>query len=123
MLVPVPGGLSDPQFRFPRGAIDAIVVHPPSVGGPGQRDHPFITARQRVAGVWKGSEWPVLVGAFKSGESADAIALDQVMLRDGETDFVLWVPRVDFEIHVFGMRGRIHATNADGTARVKTMPI
>ncbi|MEQ1831142.1 MAG: hypothetical protein ABL921_34670 [Pirellula sp.] len=39
MLVPVPSGLSDPQFQFQPGAVDAIVVHPPSVGGPSERVH------------------------------------------------------------------------------------
>ena len=141
MLVPVPSGLCDPQFRFPAGAINAIVVHPPSgpckkgadplragdVQGeatPVPRVRPLFpqAARRRVAGVWTGSEWPVLVGAFKKGESADAIALDQVMLRHGETDFELWVPNVDFEIRSFGMTGRIHSTKADGSPRVKTTP-
>ena len=120
MLAPVPSGLSDPQFQFPPGAVDAIVVHPPSFGEPGQRVHSFKAARQRVAGVWNGSEWPVLVGAFKKGESADSIALDQVMLREREKDFVLWVPSDDYEIHIFGLKGRINSTNADGSSTIKT---
>jgi hypothetical protein len=107
MLVPVPNGLRDPQFQFPPGAIDAIVVHPFSVGGPSQRVHRFPTSRLRVAGTWNGSEWPVLIGAFKKRESQDSIALDQVMLRDGEKDFVLWVPSDEYEIRVFGMNGRL----------------
>ena len=73
MLVPAPTGLSDPQFRFPPGSVDAIVVHPPGVGGPDQRIHSFKKARLRVAGDWNGSEWPVLIGAFKKGESTDAV--------------------------------------------------
>lgn len=107
MLIPVPSGLSEPQFQFPSGAVDAIVVHPPSVGGPSQRVHRFPTFRLQVAGSWKGSEWPVLIGAFKKEESQDSIALDQVMLRDGETDYVLWVPSDDYEIRVFGLKGHL----------------
>ena len=120
MLAPVPSGLRDPQFRFPPGAVDALVVHPPSVGGPAERVHTFKTARRRISGIWNGSEWPVLVGAFKKGESADSIALDQVMLRAGERDFVVWVPHDDFEIRIFGMQGRVNSTNANGTPAVKT---
>lgn len=115
MLVPVPRGLSDPQFRFPPNAVDAIVLHPPSVGGPGQRVHSFRTERQRLLGVWDGSQWPVLVGAFEIGASADSIALDQVMLRESEREFVLWVPDGDYEIRVFGIDGRIHSANLDGS--------
>ncbi len=107
MLVSVPNGLSDPQFRFPSGAVDAIILHPPSVWGPSQRVHRFPTSRVRVAGSWNGFEWPVLIGACKKGESAGSIAVDQVMLRDGETDYVLWVPSDDYEIRVFGLNGRL----------------
>jgi hypothetical protein len=119
MLSPVPNGLTDPQFSFPRGAVDAIVVHPPSVGGSSQRVHSFPSARHRVAGVWNGPEWPVLVGAFKKGESADAIALDQVMLREGERDFVLWIPDGDYEVRVYGMGGRVHAASPVGSPALK----
>lgn len=111
MLVPVPSGLSDPQFQFPSGAVDAIVVHSPSVGGSSQRVHSFPTSRRRVAGSWNGSEWPVLISAFKKGESADSIALDQVMLRDGEKDLVLWVPSDEYEIRIYGLNGQLHARN------------
>jgi hypothetical protein len=119
MLSPVPGGLTDPQFNFPSGAIDAIVIHAPSVGGPSQRVHSFPSARHRVTGVWNGPEWPVVIGAFRKGESADAIALDQVMLRQGERDCVLWVPDSDFETRVFGLNGRIHAASLNGSPLLK----
>jgi len=115
MLVPAPSGLSDPQLNFPPGAVDALVIHPPSVGGPSLRVHSFPSARRRVTAVWNGSEWPVLVGAFKKGESADAIALDQVMLRKGERGFVLWIPGDDFELRLFGTRGRLNPASADGS--------
>jgi hypothetical protein len=119
MLVPAPTGPIVSKFRFGAGAVDAIVVHPPSVGGPDQRVHSFMAARQRIAGVWNGPEWPVLIGAFKKGESDDAIALDQVMLRQGEKDFVLWIPHDDYEIRIFGMKGRVKSTNPDGSPALK----
>lgn len=112
MLVPVPSGLSDPQFQFPSGAVDAIDLHPFSVGGPSQSDHHFPTSRLRVAGTWNGSEWPVLIGAFKKPESQDSIALDQVMRRDGEMDFVLWFPSDEYEIRIYGLNGRLRSLNA-----------
>lgn len=107
MLVPAPAGLSDPQFQYPKGAVDALVIHAPSVGGPAERVHEFRSERRRVAGTWNGAEWPVLIGAFKKGESPDAVALDQVMLRAGERKFVLWVPNSGYEVRAFGMKGRI----------------
>ena len=119
MLIPVPNNLSDPQFRFPQGAVDAVVVHPPSVGGPSQRTHSFKTGRQRVACVWNGSEWPVLVGAFKKDEPEDSIALDQVMLREGERDLLLWVPSDDFELRIFGLKGQIDTINPDGSSAIE----
>ena len=119
MLVPAPVGLRDRQFQYPPGSVDALVIHPPSVGGPEQRVHSFKKARQKMAGVWNGSKWPVLIGAFKKGESADAIALDQVMLRERERDFVLWVPSDDFEIRIFSTKGQLNSTNADGSPAVR----
>jgi hypothetical protein len=113
MLVPPPVGLSDTQFQFPPNAIDALIVHPPSTGGPAERVHAFKLTRKRVAGIWQGTERPVLIGTFKKGESADAVALDQVMLRDGEKEFALWVPPVEYEIRVFGLKGEINATRRD----------
>lgn len=116
MLVPIPVQLHDPQFKFPPNAVDALVVHHPSIGGPDQRVHSSKSARRRVTGVWNSTVWPVLIGAFKKGESADAIALDQVMLRQGEKDFVLWVPTHDFEIRMFGLNGRINSAHLDASA-------
>jgi hypothetical protein len=118
MLVPAPSGLRDAQFSFPPDAVDALVVHPPSTGGPAERVHGFQTERRQVAGAWSGSEWPVLIGAFKPGESMDAIALDQVMLRNDERDFVLWVPDGAYEIRIFGTKGRM-TTNSDGSPIMK----
>jgi hypothetical protein len=120
MVVPAPSGLSDPQFDFPPGAVDALVIHPPSVGGPSQRVHHFPSAHRRVTGIWNGSEWPVLVGAFKKGESADAIALDQVMLRAGEKEFVLWIPNGAFEVRIFGLNGRVDAATAHAGITLKS---
>jgi hypothetical protein len=61
----------------------------------------------------------VLLGAFRKDESAGAIALDQVMLREGERDFVLWIPDGDYEVRVFGMKGRISAASPDDSPALK----
>jgi hypothetical protein len=106
MLEPVPNNLRDPQFGFPDGGIDALVVHRPSEGGPAERA-PEYSDRQRLQGSWDGNEWPVVVGAFVRGEPSNAIALDQIMLREGEREYALWVPEADYEIRVFGINGTL----------------
>ncbi len=118
MLAPVPGGLKDIQFRFSPGSVDALVVHPPSTGGAGQRVHGFPSMRKRVAGTWQGLQWPVLIGAYKKEEPANAIALDQVMLRFGEREFALWVPTDDYELRAFGIAGPMPSAMADGLIRL-----
>jgi hypothetical protein len=65
---------------------------------------------QRLNGVWTGNAWPVVVCAYKQGESIDAIALDQVMLRQGETRFVLWIPEeTKYQIRVFNRLGSLNS--------------
>ncbi len=117
MLAPMPGGLLNPQFRVPAGAVDALVVHTPASGGPATRIHGFPSSRQRISGTWHRDQWPVLIGAWKMGEPADAIALDQVMLRQGEREFALWVPDGDYELRAFGLNGRLSVTQPDDSAR------
>lgn len=109
MLIPTPDHLKDWQFQTPKGSFDALVVHPfarlddyrfprDSIAHPDQKI---------VRGSWTGPEWPVLIGAFRTGESGDAIALDQVMLRAGECDFSLCLPDEDYELRVYGLNGKI----------------
>ena len=108
MLTPPPTGIENGQLNFPDGAVDAIVVHSPSVGGPATREHCFPLQRKRITGKWLGNEWPVLIGAFKKNESPMAIALDQVMLKTNEREFVLWVPDTPHEIRVFNTNGQMN---------------
>jgi hypothetical protein len=114
LLAPAPSGLRTPQFAYPAGSVDAVVVHAPSAGGPEQRAHEFTAARERIAGEWNGGEWPVLIGAFKKGEPADAIALDQVMLRSSERRFVLWVPGGEHDLRAYGTKGPIRSREPNG---------
>ena len=93
LLLPPPSGLTDPVFAdIPAGAVDAIVIHPRAKGKlPASREPVFSSGMTQLRGRWLEKEWPVVVGAYRPGESADAIALDQVMLRHGESEFELGV--------------------------------
>jgi hypothetical protein len=55
-------------------------------------------ARCRISGRWLESDWPIVVGAYRRGEPVGAIALDQELLRRGETEFELWIPSGPFEL-------------------------
>ncbi|MFN0052871.1 MAG: hypothetical protein ACKV0T_11820 [Planctomycetales bacterium] len=109
MLIPPPRGLKDPQFTdIPAGAIDALVIHPlPNGRPPGARQPRFSSGMTRVSGRWLEPNWPIVVGAYRTGESIEAIALDQVLLRDGESEFELWIPSPPFELRVTSATGRI----------------
>jgi len=108
LLMPPPdigSGLMDSPYRLAN--VDAIVLHPPDESvAPADRTVLFPGAMQRVAGRWTANEWPVVVSAYNRGEPTDAIPLDQVMLRQGETDFLLWIPKTaKYEIRVFDSSG------------------
>jgi hypothetical protein len=111
LLMPPPAndsGLADSPYHL--ASVDAIVLHPPDESvAPAKRTALFPEAMQRLAGRWTANEWPILVSAYNKGEPINAIPLDQVMLRQGETDFVLWIPNTaKYEIRVFnssGLRG------------------
>lgn len=108
LLMPPPPfncGLQDPPYGLAR--VDAIVIHPPDDSvAPDKRTVLFPDSRQRLAGVWTANVWPIVVCAYKKGEPMDAIALDQVMLRQDETRFLLWIPAgVEYEIRVFNVDG------------------
>jgi hypothetical protein len=89
-------------------AVDAIVIHPPQIeDAPTNRRPVFAEHMTRISGVWEGGHWPVVVAAFSDGEPDIAIALDQVLLRRGETEFELWFPANSYEIRVFDSNGRV----------------
>jgi hypothetical protein len=104
LLMPPPAfdcGLWDSPYDL--AAVDAIVLHPPDESAaPAKRTVLFPDGMQRVAGRWTAKVWPVVISAYKKGEPVSAIPLDQIMLRQGETDFVLWIPgAAEYEIRVF----------------------
>jgi len=108
LLMPPPAldcGLRDSPYGL--AAVDAIVIHPPDQSiAPANRTALFPKAMRRLAGRWTSTIWPVVISAYKKGEPTDAIPLDQVMLRQGEAEFVLWIPEGDeFEIRVFNNTG------------------
>ena len=108
MLSPMPENLADIQFRVPKGSFDALVVHPAARNDEHVFPSNMRTNQTVLRGTWPGPEWPVLIGAFRNGENADAIALDQVMLREGESDFALTVPDENSTVRVFGLRGKLN---------------
>ncbi len=108
MLVPPPRQLTETLFPESTGhpAVDAIVIHPPRIGQePTDRRGAFTDQMTRVPGVWLGNQWPVVIAAIPDGEPDDAIALDQIMLRPGETDFELWVPHTGYTIRSWSLDG------------------
>jgi hypothetical protein len=109
VLIPPPVGLGDPQFAdIPAGAIDAVVIHPLLTEGlPVGRKPNFSDNMEPISGRWLEKEWPVVVGAYRRGEPDDAIALDQVMLRQGESEFELWIPSQPYDLRVATLTGGI----------------
>ncbi len=108
MLVPPPRGVSERLFpeSSAHPAVDAVVIHPPRLGRePTDRRGAFSDQLTRVTGSWRGNEWPVVIAALPAGEPNEAIALDQVMLRAGESDFELWLPPADYVIRAWDLGG------------------
>ena len=92
--------------------VDAILVHPPEQRHrAAQRTVLFPNEMHRISGQWRSKEWPVVIAVYKQGEPATAIPLDQVMLRDGEQDFVLWIPASSkYDVVVFSQDGRLDSS-------------
>jgi hypothetical protein len=107
MLIPPPPRLSDPQFAgIPAHAVDALVINPVAKGkSPTARKPVFPSDMTQISGRWLEREWPIVVGAYHTGEPVDAIALDQVMLRQGESEFELWIPSQACELRVTSPSG------------------
>lgn len=106
--------------------VDAILVHPrdPSIA-PAERTVLFPSGMKRIGGKWLSKQWPVVIAAFKSGEPDTAIPLDQVMIRDSEQDFVLWIPEsTRYRIVVFDQNGVLpsSATRSQGSVLVRAEP-
>ncbi len=121
MLVPPPSHVTDTLFpeSSVQPAVDAIVVHPPRLGHePTDRCGSFSDQLTRVPVVWLGNQWPVVIAAVAVGEPEDAIALDQILLRRGETDFELWLPRNDYTIRVWSLDGPVPVE-----ANIKSTPV
>ena len=109
LLMPPPS--TDSGLRnVPR--VDAIIVHPPDRSvAPAGRTVLFSDSMRRISGRWLATSWPVVIAAYKEGEPTNAIPLDQVMLRDSEQDFVLWVPAsTAVKIVVFDQNGILRST-------------
>ena len=109
LLMPPPNkdcGLRD----VPR--VDAILVHPPDQSvAPAGRTVLFPNEMQRVSGQWLTKQWPVVIAAYENGEPITAIPLDQVMMRDSEQDFVLWIPTsTKYDIVVFDRNGLLDSS-------------
>lgn len=121
VLVPPPRRVT--EMLFPESsvqpAVDAIVIHPARLGRePTDRRGAFTGQMTRTPGVWLGNQWPVVVDAIPDGEPDNATALDQVMLRRGETDFELWLPHTDCTIRVWSLDGPLSVN-----ANVKSTPV
>ena len=91
--------------------VDAIVIHPPDESAaPAKRTVLFPDNMRQLAGGWTGNVWPVVVCAYKKDEPINAILLDQVMLRQNETRFRLWIPdTVEYEIRAFNQHGLLES--------------
>ncbi len=121
MLVPPTRHVTEALFpeSSVQPAVDAVVIHPPRLGQePMDRRGAFIDQMTRVLGVWLGNQRPVEIAAIRDGEPDNAIALDQVMLRHGETDFELWLPSTDYTIRVWSLGGPLSVK-----ANVKSTPV
>ena len=126
MLIPPQLGFTDPQLTdpqfagIPAGAIDALVIHPLSQGkSPAARKPVFSSGMTQISGRWLEREWPVVVAAHRLGEPADAIALDQVMLRQGESEFELWIPSQAYELRVTSTSGVVAIDVEPNQTRVR----
>ena len=125
MLTPMPAGLTDRQFfAVPEGAVDALVVHPLTVAKtPADREPVFDIGLTKLSCRWLGDDWPVVIGVYKPGEPNNAVALDQVMLREGERPFALWTPVNEYELRVFDQRGPMETVLVGDSDRIEIRAI
>jgi hypothetical protein len=126
MLAPPPRHVTEALFpeSSVQPAVDAIVIHPPGLGQePTDRRGAFTDQMTRVPGVWLGKQWSVVIAAIADGEPDTGIALDQILLRRGETDFELWLPHTNYRICVWSLDGplRVNAINSPTCVRVNVI--
>jgi len=126
MLIPPPRYVTEKLFpeSSVQPAVDAIVIHAPRLGQePADRRGAFTGSMRRVPGAWLGNQWPVVIAAIPVGEPDDAIALDQIMLRRGETNFELWLPHTDYTIRVWGLDGPLGTNASTKSTPVRVTPL
>lgn len=127
MLAPAPTDLTEKLLPTSsvQPAVDAVVIHPPEIGQePTNRGGAFAEEMVRISGEWLGRQWPVTISAMATGEPDNAVPLDQVMLRSGESNFELWVPHNKYTLRVWGLNGplRIDADTTSSQVRVDLRP-
>ncbi len=85
-----------------------IVLHPPSTAeGPDSR-LPTAVHKHQLNGIWTRKQWPVVISVYREGNSIDAIPLDQVLLKDGDSTFNLWVPDdSEYILRAFDAHGQL----------------
>jgi hypothetical protein len=115
VFMPVPDGLYDPSFReLPGGGKgnDALVLHPPLTGAEDPAARPsWLKAedRRRLVGTVRGGPRPLLVVARVRGEPRDAVPLDQILLRERNEAFELFLPEGPVDVTVEGTDGPLGA--------------
>ncbi len=127
LLIPPPPQLAEALFpeSTVQPAVDAIVVHPPSIGRePADRRGAFANGLTQIRSVWLGQEWPVVISAMTDGEPDTAIPLDQIMLRPGETEFELWISQPKYKLRAWSLKGplKIDVDNRSTSLQIKTRP-
>jgi hypothetical protein len=122
ILAPPPRHVTEALFpeSSVQPAVNAVVIHPPRLGQePTDRRGAFTDQMTRVPGVWLGKQWPVVIAAFADGEPDTAIALDQIMLRRGETGFELWLPHTNYRIRVWNLDGPLSVNAISNSTSVR----
>lgn len=125
LVMPPPENLTAWSFQDStvQPAVDAIILHPPDFGA-APTNHIGVVSQHTTAssGTWLGHQWPVIIAAHPAAEPVNAIAVDQIMLRSGETDFDLCVPRENYDIRVWGLNGKINVSIDRSSDRIRIAP-
>jgi hypothetical protein len=116
MISPLPDWLL--EYGLHRNAYDAYVVHPSASDWDAAKLN-----RQPLAGnelieisiVWKHStdvEYPIVIGVYDNDEPANAVAIDQLMIRksdveNGTVRFELWSTQETYKIRAHSVSGSL----------------
>ena len=113
VIRPLPAWLLDHGLHA--HAFDAYVVHPMAdTSEPTLNRQPlFQDGQSEIQATWKDStdiQYPIVIGIYVVGEPANAIAVDQLMLRksdisNGEVQFKLWTTHKGYEIRAHSLSG------------------